>query len=275
MPQGGVQVGVGIGPPTSETQPNGLDVAAIDGATVTLVDANGLTLGAASLPRLVIGPFTFAINPTAPLSVTEAPILAMHMPPGGTPRYQAMGRGETRATLRGTLYGPTALVDLADLRALNGTRQPLSYGGLGAAACWPALSWDYRRDDLIDYTLQLAIEALLVSAGGLPTSADSFTFSGAVQAAGQAATPEPAAPAPATVAYVVVDGDTLWDIAQSKYGDGALFPVIARLNGIDDVRTLAVGSTIQLPSDRAAARALKAQQDARAAASVNPFAAGF
>jgi hypothetical protein len=127
------QAGIGIGPPTDATRPNGLDVAALDGASVVLLDAAGNPLALPSLPRMVLGGFTFAVNPSD-MGWTEPPLLAMHSPPGGSPRYQWMGRGETRLTLRGKLVGDAALADMAALRALNGTRQPLSYGPISAAA---------------------------------------------------------------------------------------------------------------------------------------------
>lgn len=271
MPSGPLQVGVGIGPLGDGTRPNGLAVVSSDALDVVLLGPVGAAPITLAMPRLVLGPFTFSLNPSGSIPVSERPLLAKHAPPGGSPRYQFMGRDETRITLRGTFSGLAALDDLAALRALNGTRQPLSYGPLSAAQCWASVDWTYVREDHIDYSISLVVEGeTLTSPSGAPTSADSFTFSPAVrqpaQAEGQAATGNPPAQDAPTVAYTVVDGDTLWGIAQGKYGDGGLWPAIARLNGIDDPRELEVGSTLQLPSDRAAARALKARQDAAIAA---------
>jgi LysM repeat protein len=262
MPLGRLQAGVGIGPLGDGTRPNGLAVVGADALDVTLLGPLGAAAVRPALPRLVLGPFTFGLNPSGNIPVSERPLLAKHVPPGGSPRYQFMGRDETRITLRGTLSGAAALADLAALRALNGTRQPLSYGPISAAQCWLAVDWTFVREDHIDYAIALAVEGeplLDAAAGGSTTSSPA-------QAEGQAATGNPSGQAPPTVEYVVVQGDTLWGIAQAKYGDGGLFPVIARLNGIDDPRELAVGSTLQLPSDRAAALALKAKQDAEIAA---------
>jgi LysM repeat protein len=270
MPAGAVQVGVGIGPPTPETRPNGLDVAALDGASVVLLDAAGNPLALPSLPRMVLGGFTFAVNPSA-LNLQEPPLLAMHSPPGGSPRYQWMGRGETRMQLRGKLVGDTALADMAALRALNGTRQPLSYGPFSAALAWVRVDWpDYVYETEIDYTIQLAVEyAAATGAGG------DATTSQPAQAEGQAQTANPAAQDAPTVGYTVVQGDTLFGIAQARYRDGSLFPVIARLNGIDDPSSIQPGQVLELPSDAAAARALKAQQDATIAQFPNDQGTGL
>lgn len=260
MPSEGVRAGIGIGPPAAETRPNGLGVT--DAVAVQLVGPDGtVQLAAAPLPRMVLGPFTFALNPRDTLAVTEPPLLAMHSPPGGTPRYQFMGRGETQLRFRGTLSGDAALQDLAALRALNGTRQPWSFGPLSAALCWVRVDWAYGRDDELTYELQLAVEGEVALA---PSAAIAATSSPA-QAEGQAQTPNPAPQDAPTVPYSVAQGDTLWGIAQARYGDGGLWPVIARLNGIDDPRTLAVGAVIQVPADRAAAARLRARQDAEIA----------
>lgn len=272
MPAGALQVGVGIGPPSPTTRPNGVDVAALGDASAVLLDAAGDATALPSLPRLVIGDFTFAVNPSA-LNLQEPPLLAMHSPPGGSPRYQWMGRGETRLQLRGKLVGSTALADMAALRALNGTRQPLSFGAFGAQYAWVRVDWpDYIGDEEIDYSLQLAAEA--APATTAPASGAGPTGQPA-HAEGQAATPNPPGQAPPTVEYVVVAGDSLWGIAQDRYGDGSLFPVIARLNGIDDARTLQVGATLDIPSDAKAARTLKAQQDAAAAKLPNDQGTGL
>lgn len=254
MPAGPPSAGVGIGPPAPATQPNGLGVS--DAVGVTLVSADGTPLvTAAPLPRMVLGGFTFVLNPRDSLTVSEPPLLALHLPPGGTPRYQFMGRDETRLHFRGTLSGDTALTDLAALRALSGTRQSWSFGPLSAAQAWVRVDWTYNRDDDVDYDIQLAIEeviALNASAGsGGPPA----------QAEGQAATPPPAAPTTATVAYTVRQGDTLYSIAQAELGDGGLFAVIARLNEIDDPRSLTVHQVLQLPADHASAVALRGRQE--------------
>jgi LysM repeat protein len=270
MPAGAVQVGIGIGPPTDATRPNGLDVAALDGASVVLLDAAGNPLALPSLPRMVLGGFTFAVNPSA-LNLQEPPLLAMHSPPGGSPRYQWMGRGETRMQLRGKLVGDAALSDMAALRALNGTRQPLSYGPFSAALAWVRVDWpDYVYETEIDYTIQLAVEyAAATGAGG------DATTSQPAQAEGQAQTANPAAQDAPTVSYTVVQGDTLFGIAQARYRDGSLFPVIARLNGIDDPSSIQPGQVLQLPSAAAAARALKATQDAELAKLPNDNGTGL
>jgi LysM repeat protein len=266
------QAGIGIGARTSTTAPSGLDVATLDGADVRLLDAAGNATALPSLPRMVLGPFTFAVNPSS-LGISEPPLLAKHSPPGGSPRYQYMGRDETRLALRGKLSGDEALGQMTALRALNGTRQPFSYGPLSAAQAWVRIDWPaWNRDDDIDYSLALAVEL------AAPTrTAAASAAAGPAQAEGQAQTADPAASGQggATVSYTVVQGDTLYGIAQDKYKDGGLFPVIARLNGIDDPQSIQPGQVLQLPSDAQAARALKAQQDAERAKLPNDQGTGL
>lgn len=62
------------------------------------------------------------------------------------------------------------------------------------------------------------------------------------------ATPAPAAPAaPATGPYTVVAGDTLWDIAERVYGDGAKWRMIADANPGIRPHRIHVGDTLNIP----------------------------
>ncbi|HKS44191.1 MAG TPA: LysM peptidoglycan-binding domain-containing protein [Amycolatopsis sp.] len=47
--------------------------------------------------------------------------------------------------------------------------------------------------------------------------------------------------------YTVVDGDTLWDIAKRFYGNGNLYPVIARANGIENPDIIRPGQVLVIP----------------------------
>ena len=48
--------------------------------------------------------------------------------------------------------------------------------------------------------------------------------------------------------YVVVRGDTLWDIAVKVYGNGELWKKIAAANGKPNPKRLLVGSELELPA---------------------------
>lgn len=48
--------------------------------------------------------------------------------------------------------------------------------------------------------------------------------------------------------HVIVRGDTLWDIAETYYGDGALWPKIARANGDPAPGALEIGTELQIPA---------------------------
>lgn len=48
--------------------------------------------------------------------------------------------------------------------------------------------------------------------------------------------------------HVVVEGDTLWDIADAQYGDPTKWRLIADENGISNPRTLQPGTELTIPS---------------------------
>lgn len=48
-------------------------------------------------------------------------------------------------------------------------------------------------------------------------------------------------------AYTIQEGDSLWSIAESAYGDGNLWPRIADANGLADPGTIHVGNTLKIP----------------------------
>lgn len=50
-----------------------------------------------------------------------------------------------------------------------------------------------------------------------------------------------------TKKYTVVAGDTLWDLAKRFYGDGSLYPRIAKANHISDPDVIRPGQVLQIP----------------------------
>lgn len=48
--------------------------------------------------------------------------------------------------------------------------------------------------------------------------------------------------------YTVKKGDTLWDLADKKLGDGSRWREIAKLNGVNDPRTLQIGVELKMPA---------------------------
>jgi nucleoid-associated protein YgaU len=45
----------------------------------------------------------------------------------------------------------------------------------------------------------------------------------------------------------VTEGDTLWDIAGAEYGDPQQWRRIADANGVENPRTLQVGTVLEIP----------------------------
>lgn len=54
-------------------------------------------------------------------------------------------------------------------------------------------------------------------------------------------------PSKQVTSYLVKKGDTLWDLADKKLGDGSRWREIAKLNGVKDPRKLQIGTKLKLP----------------------------
>ena len=48
--------------------------------------------------------------------------------------------------------------------------------------------------------------------------------------------------------HVIVSGDTLWDLAETAYGDGHMWKKISAANGDPRPRALAIGSELTIPA---------------------------
>ena len=54
-------------------------------------------------------------------------------------------------------------------------------------------------------------------------------------------------PSKQATSYLVKRGDTLWDLADKKLGDGSRWREIAKLNGVTDPRKLQIGTKLKFP----------------------------
>lgn len=55
-------------------------------------------------------------------------------------------------------------------------------------------------------------------------------------------------------------GDTLWELAAKHYKDPTLFPILLRVNGIENPRTISIGTKIIIP-DRSKMRDIALETD--------------
>ncbi len=78
-------------------------------------------------------------------------------------------------------------------------------------------------------------------------SADIAATPPTVESAAAPAAAEAAAPAAAEGTHTIASGDTLWDIAEKAYGDGAKWRLISRANPGVKARRLMVGSALTIP----------------------------
>mgnify|MGYP001175470561 CR=1 FL=1 len=53
--------------------------------------------------------------------------------------------------------------------------------------------------------------------------------------------------AKATTVHIVVSGETLWSICRKYYGDGALYPKLAKFNSIKNANLIRVGQRVIIP----------------------------
>ncbi|MEV6521984.1 LysM peptidoglycan-binding domain-containing protein [Longispora sp. NPDC051575] len=89
---------------------------------------------------------------------------------------------------------------------------------------------------------------LVLSGGDGAVLWTSNTSNGEALEAPAPAAAEPAAAAPAAQTYTVVDGDTLWGIAERFYGDGNQYQKIASANGIANPDLINAGQTLTIPA---------------------------
>ena len=82
---------------------------------------------------------------------------------------------------------------------------------------------------------------------GLTLSLREYKFKSALAAlAGGSAPPVRADERPPKKTYMVLKGDTLWEIACRYYGDGTKWKTLAEKNGVADPRKLPVGKVLEL-----------------------------
>lgn len=131
--------------------------------------------------------------------------------------------------------------------ARAGTRMRLAYSSTENGT-WRVTAMSLAtllRDDITNEITHCTVDMTLMEASDITLGVGPVT-------GGATATTTPATPSANTTTssanyYDVQRGDTLFAIAQRKYGDGNLWPRIADANGITDPRTLQVGARLRIP----------------------------
>lgn len=136
-------------------------------------------------------------------------------------------------------FGPSLELVVADYLTANRPYTPYTDGRITEAAA----------------TAQPAAEGQDAAAEAAPAAgtADAKPAEQATATEEAAVTPDAAATTAETATatpgkHVIVRGDTLWDIAESYYGDGALWQKISEANGRPAPRGLEIGTEMQIPA---------------------------
>ncbi|MBL0387926.1 LysM peptidoglycan-binding domain-containing protein [Tumebacillus sp. ITR2] len=191
---------------------------------------------------LIIGGFTFPLLPKDSLDFDMRREIAKIKPAGAPTVYQDMGLGEKTLEINGVFDGENAWATSEEIERLmwTGSEHDLVYGSIRKRVRVESYKPKLKRDNRVTYSLHLIIcfpEEEFDNLSGTGT-----------------ATTGPAALAGTTAgtangqSYTIKSGDTLWNLAQDKYGDGSKWHVIADANGITNEYALAVGQAITIPS---------------------------
>lgn len=105
-----------------------------------------------------------------------------------------------------------------------------------------------RRRPSDNYVVRAEVDVTIVEASRPPTLAQAGTAKSAVKSivSPPAVLPTDSPTVPAR-RHTFTSGETLWQVAEDAYGNGALWPIIAAANGITDVRQAAAGTVLTIP----------------------------
>ena len=144
-------------------------------------------------------------------------------------------------------YGPGLETVLADYLAAHNPYKPMTDGRITEVAATTAA--EPSTQPATDTAAETATPEVKPADGAAPAAETATPETKPADAAAAATEDKPAAETPAAeTRHTVVRGDTLWDIAEAAYGDGALWQTIARANGDPAPKRLEIGTELQIPA---------------------------
>lgn len=209
--------------------------------------------------KLKIGAYTFQIAPRDEMDFDFGRSI-YKVDTVGIPTYQDLGVDEKKLDFSGSLIGNDAWKQAELLESIMDSGQPvtLQYGPVQRTVRIESVSPKLKRFDRVDYDISLIIIPSKTGyAGRVATQSTTANAASTSTSKSPPVTSTSAIKQYADTKWIVKQGQSLWVIAQSAWGDGSLWPVIAKINGIKNERITA-GEVLNLPSKAAIQNALNA-----------------
>ncbi|KEO81033.1 LysM peptidoglycan-binding domain-containing protein [Tumebacillus flagellatus] len=191
---------------------------------------------------LIIGGFTFPLLPKDSLDFDMKRRIAKLEPAGAPAVYQDMGLGEKTLEINGVFDGDNAWSTSEEIERLMwaGSEHDLVYGPIRKRVRVESYKPKLKRSNRVSYSLHLIV--------CFPEEEfDNLAGDGSL-GSNTLATTAGLTSSDAAESYTIKSGDTLWQLAATKYGDGTKWEAIAEANGITNVYALQIGQQIKLPN---------------------------
>ncbi|TEB09299.1 LysM peptidoglycan-binding domain-containing protein [Pelotomaculum propionicicum] len=193
--------------------------------------------------KVILGDILFDPAPRQKLKFNNPRVIAKLDIPGAPPVNQDMGEDETTLAWDGILVGADAYRKAIQIESLKDAGQVIQlivtgFPELCKKVRIRSFPWDLVRQDRVEYSIELVAE--------IPPPVVSQVIT-TYAAAPSDDVEQASSPAPSGNTYVVKEGDTLWDLAVQRCGDGTRWREIADANGIMDPTTLQIGQEIVIP----------------------------
>ncbi|HWP96405.1 MAG TPA: LysM domain-containing protein [Syntrophomonadaceae bacterium] len=192
--------------------------------------------------KVMLGDIVFSPGPANKIQYANPRTIAVLDIPGAAPALQDMGEDATTISWSGKLISSDAYQKALQIEKLKNAGQLVQlttsdFPELSKQVRIRTFSWDVVRVDRVDYSIELVVD--------VPPPVVNLVMPVQEIVVPQEAVAAPAAPT--GTSYTIVQGDTLWALAVSYYGDGTRWREIADANGITNPRTLQIGQEIIIP----------------------------